>query len=164
MQEYRVAHYADLPRAQREQAVRLLSYEHMHKVLPAGHPVYAISPGTAPVALLRGEKVLAALVTDGQMHVSNWAGHMDRQFKKEYGHTPAEELMRHHLALTRGKLTYYGKMTDEAATAFERRILDNGGSKPVASGDIRMLTVPPELLAEMFPRVPINEKMHRVLS
>ena len=136
MGNFSIRSYVDLPANQMEQMVRLLSHEHT-----GDHSFhYGVAHGDYLVALLHGEKVIAAIATNGRQKVYNWAGTINREFLKEHGHTAGEELMRHHIfRLGRRNLTYDHGMYEPVARAFDRALVSRGTPIPTARGVTRTI-------------------------
>jgi len=157
--------YNDLSSELKTQTVRLLSAEHLSND-PDSLPIQPIEHGNHPTVLMKDGRVIAALVTDGRQRVHNWAGRIDREFLKEFGHTPAEELLRQHLLNLQGRkrvnLTFSEALnTTAAVNAFYKRLYDNGTPIPALRGDRRTLKIPTEILARLKPALPAQETAWR---
>ncbi|HIH20822.1 TPA: hypothetical protein HA244_06145 [Candidatus Micrarchaeota archaeon] len=161
MGKFVIRNYVNMTRPERVQAVRLLSYEHVSPN-PDSEPVRPVEHGDFIVTLMKGDKVVAAIVTDGKTKVHNWAGHLDREFLKQYGHTAAEELLRQHLVRIKGKhMTYEGGMYEPAAIAFDKRLKAKGTPVPEVreNTETRTLRIPFNLRRKLKPALPYREKI-----
>ncbi len=151
MDQHTFAHYGDLSDSQKEAMVRLLSYEHRPpNPEHPDNPVRPIQDKDMAVALLKNGKPIAAIVTNGRQKVYNWAGRMDKKFLGQFGHTPAEEMIRQHLFRLRGKnMTYDYRMEYDARLAFDNRLLAKGVARPKKRNQTRTIKIPPELRKEL---------------
>jgi hypothetical protein len=155
MPNYRITNYQSLDRAQKKEVVDLLSGEHVHKDEGPADQHYAVCPGDRLTVLLKEKngktQPLAAISTEDK-HVFHWAGKPDLDFVKEHGHTPAEELMRQHIARQPdGRITFAYAIGGYPANALGKRLLEVGGGSIKREGDTRTITIAKEFLKKMKP-------------
>ncbi len=160
--KYRITNYQALDPEQKTEVVRILSAEHVYpdedKSLDPG---YLVSAGEKLTVLLKEKngktQPIAAISTEGK-HVFNWAGKLDKDFVERHGHTPAEELIRKHVARQNGKFTFAFAIDGYPANSLRKRLLEPGGGTINRDGDIRTVTINKAFLKKMKPALTSERK------
>ncbi len=147
-------HFDDLMPHQQKEMLEVLNRTHGEP--KESEPAIAINGGR-PVALLKGGKVIAALVTDEDHNVLHWAGVPNTRFTREFGHTPAEAILREHLARRGdGKIEFVGQASDAAIELFHRKYFDpkhtqtyrNGPNNGIQFSEQALKTLKPALRSQ----------------
>jgi len=142
----RIAHFDDLKSHQQVQMLDVLNR-------PSKGPIFALNGGR-PVALLKDEKVIAALVTDEDNRILHWDGQPSREFNTHFGHSPAEAIMREYVAMRGdGKLEFVGNGSDTAIKWFYKKIYDPNHTPTYENGENNGIRFSPQALRHLKPAI-----------
>jgi|GEM_PF-3144610 len=154
----RIAHFDDLKPHQQAQMLDVLNDTTSHET----QPTFALTGGR-PVALLKDEKVIAAMVTDENHKILHWAGRQDREFLEHFRHTPAMAIMRAYLQ-HRGKrnITFVGQASDAAINLFNRRFGQRGAYYNKKQGALKKIYISKTRFGKMKSKIPFEPNVWRL--
>lgn len=150
---YHIVSYHALSPNQREAVVRMLSGEHMEPDLKKRQkmPAIGISRSDVVPVLVRDGKPLAAISVEGS-HVYQLSGRFDKQFVKEFGRSPAQELMAHQVQRQPGgKFTYACDPGLWGGNALFNRLPEV--EPKFKANEVRVMKLSKERLAEFKPKI-----------
>ena len=158
---YRITKYQTLNHRQKKEVVRILSAQHVYPDEDkTNEPLYGVSAGEKLTVLLKKKngktQPVAAISTEGK-HVFNWAGKLDKDFVRQHGHTPAEELILQHAARQNGGFTFAFAIDGYPANSLRKRLLEPGGGTINREGEVRTVTINKAFLEKMKPAL-ISER------
>lgn len=153
-------HFGDLAPHQQKQMFDVLNRTHG---APDEPEPQIILTGGRPVALLKDGKVIAALVTDEHHNVLHWAGVLNTQFTREMGQTPAEAILREHLARRGdGKIEFVGQASDAAIDLFYRKYFDPKHTQTYRNGPNNGIHFSEQALKNLQPAVRSQDQVWRL--
>ncbi|MBI2445132.1 hypothetical protein HYV43_01960 [Candidatus Micrarchaeota archaeon] len=124
-------HFDDLTAHQQKQMIAVLNRKEGASEV---HMDFMLTDGR-PVALLKDDRIIAAIVLDKDHNILHFNGRNDREFLKEIGHTPAEAILRAYVEHRNDrKLTFVGEPSDGAINMFNNRFTEETNGKRFLKG------------------------------
>ncbi len=162
-------HFDDLMPHQKKQMFAVLNQK---QGASEAHMTFWLMGGRA-VALLKDEKVIAAMVTDEDHNILHFNGRTDREFLRQMGYTPAEAIMRAYVQHRNDrKLTFVGEASDGAVNLFNNRFTEEVKGtrflkgvrfgKPV--GDVRSIHISKYRLKNFKPAIAFDSDVWRMIK